>query len=111
MRGLIFFLFSFSTAASAADPRAAARTIIAAQCSSCHVVPGVSGAVGNVGPSLRGIAKQRMIAGRLPNNPDNMVRWLMHPQKIDPGNAMPEMGLTDDQARRIAAYLATLDKN
>jgi cytochrome c2 len=109
MRGLMFLLCSLSAAASAADPHAAARTIIAAQCSSCHVVPGVSGAVGNVGPSLRGIARQRMIAGRLPNNPDNMVRWLMHPQRIDPGNAMPEMGLTDDPARRIAAYLATLD--
>ena len=63
-----------------------------------------------VGPSLRGIAKQQMIAGRLPNTRENMVRWLMHPQQIDPGNAMPDMGLTSDQARRIAGYLETLDR-
>lgn len=110
MRGLILLLCAgLSGAASAADPHAAAKAIIATQCASCHIVPGVPGAVGRVGPSLRGIAKQRLIAGRLPNTPDAMTRWLMHPQKIDPGNAMPEMGLTQDQARKIAAYLASLD--
>jgi cytochrome c len=110
MRRLTLLLALLPEAALAADPYAAAKSIIAAQCSACHVVPGIAGAIGNVGPSLKGIGRQRMIAGKLPNSPDNMTRWLMHPQKIDPGNAMPDMGLTDDQARKIAAYLRTLDK-
>jgi cytochrome c2 len=110
MRRLTLLLACLSGTAWAAGPQAARKAIIAAQCASCHVVPGVAGAIGRVGPSLRGIAKQRMIAGRLPNTPEDMVRWLMHPQKVDPGSAMPEMGLSEAQAREIAAYLASLDK-
>lgn len=107
---MIPFMLVLSGAAQAADPYASAKTTIAAQCGSCHSVPGVPGAVGKVGPSLRGIARQRIIAGKLPNTPANMVRWLMHPQQVDRGNAMPEMGLTDQQARAIAGYLQTLDE-
>jgi cytochrome c2 len=110
MRRLILASLLFPAAVQATDPHAEARGLIAAQCSACHTVPGVSGAVGNVGPSLKGIARQQIIAGKLANNPSNMIRWLMHPQQIVPGNAMPEMGLTQDQARKIAAYLYTLDK-
>lgn len=110
MRRLIFLVLLLSCAAQAADRYASAKKLIAAQCAACHTVPGVSGAVGNVGPSLKGIARQQIIAGKLANNPQNMVRWLMHPQRIASGNAMPEMGLTQDQARTIAAYLYTLDK-
>ena len=111
MRRLIFLLLTgLPMAAQAKDPHAEAKALIGAQCAACHIVPGVSGAVGNVGPSLKGIARQQIIAGKLPNNPPNMVRWLMHPQQVWKGNAMPEMGLTENQARKIAAYLFTLDK-
>ena len=109
MRGLILLAF-LAGPVLAAGPDAATRSLIATQCAACHVVPGIPGAVGKVGPSLRGIARQRMIAGRLPNTPGNMARWLMHPQRIDPGNAMPNMGLTQDQADRIAAYLMKVEQ-
>lgn len=110
MRWLIPVLVLLPATGQAADRFAEAKTIIGAQCAACHTVPGVSGAYGDIGPSLKGIAKRQVIAGKLANSPDNMVRWLMHPQKVSPGTAMPEMGLTQDQARKIAAYLYTLDK-
>lgn len=110
MHRLILLAAFLPPAVHASDAYAPAKAIIAAQCSSCHTVPGVPVAVGKVGPSLRNIAKQSMIAGKLPNTPDNMTRWLMHPQKIDPGNAMPEVGLTEKQARAVVAYLETLDR-
>lgn len=110
MRRLILLAAIVPGLTYAADPHAPAKAMIGAQCGSCHSVPGVSGAVGKVGPSLRNIARQSMIAGKLPNTPDNMARWIMHPQQVDPGNAMPEMGLTGSQARTIAAYLETLDR-
>lgn len=110
MRWLILLAIVLPAAAWAGDPYAPAKALIAGQCASCHTVPGVRGAVGNVGPSLGDIAKQSMIAGKLPNTRANMIRWLMHPQQVDRGNAMPEMGLTGQQAAAIAAYLATLDK-
>jgi cytochrome c1 len=49
-----------------------------------------------------------MIAGELPNSPENLVRWIKSPQSVEPGTAMPTLGLTDQQARDAAAYLYTL---
>jgi cytochrome c2 len=77
-------------------------------CSTCHVIPGVRGADGKVGPSLEGIAGRVYLAGRLPNTPDNMQRWVRDPQGIERGNAMPNLGVTESDARDIAAYLYTL---
>jgi cytochrome c2 len=88
----------------------AAKALIASNCAACHTVPGVPGAVGKVGPSLKGIAVRQVIAGKFANNKPTLVRWIMHPQQMIPGNAMPEMGLSQDQAMQIADYLYTLDK-
>jgi cytochrome c1 len=62
----------------------------------------------HVGPPLAGIAGRTLIAGKLANTPDNMVRWLRHTKEVDPMTAMPELGVTEQDARDIAAYLATL---
>ena len=110
MRTLLALLVLIPFAARAADPYAEAKGLISAQCSACHTIPGVAGAYGDIGPSLKGIAKHPQIAGKLPHNHANMVKWLMHPQQVSPGTGMPEMGLTEAQAGKIAAYLATLDK-
>jgi cytochrome c1 len=91
------------------DGHAEARALIAERCAACHVVPGVAAAKGRVGPSLAGIARQQIIAGHFANNRLNLARWVAHPQKLLPGNAMPDTGLTDRQALAIADYLATLD--
>ena len=77
-------------------------------CGSCHTIPHVKGATGLIGPPLAGIASRAYLAGRLPNSPDNMVRWIQHPQHIEKGNVMPEMGVTDADARDITAFLYTL---
>jgi cytochrome c2 len=110
MRTILALLVLTPFAAQAADPHAEARSLMSAQCATCHTIPGVAGAFGDIGPSLKGIAKHPQIAGKLPNNQANMVRWLMHPQQVSPGTAMPELGLTQVQAGKIAAYLETLDK-
>ena len=76
-------------------------------CGACHQMPGVEEADGLVGPPLATFSRRTMIAGLLPNTPPNLVLWLRHPQAVTPGNAMPDLGLTDAQARDIAAYLYT----
>jgi cytochrome c2 len=78
-------------------------------CGSCHIIPGIAGARGLVGPPLDHIGQRVFIAGLLRNTPANMVTWLRDPQEIVPGNAMPDMGLSEEQARDITAYLYTLD--
>ena len=74
-------------------------------CPTCHVIRGVPGAVGKVGPSLVSLPQRSYLAGRLPNSTDNLQRWLMHPQSIEPGVAMPEMGISAEDAHQIALYL------
>ncbi len=77
-------------------------------CGSCHEIPGVMQANGMVGPPLDHFARRTIIAGLLPNTPENLVHWIRDPQQVVPGNAMPDAGLDDRQARDIAAYLYTL---
>ncbi|HEY1433445.1 MAG TPA: c-type cytochrome, partial [Stellaceae bacterium] len=75
---------------------------------SCHTIPGIREARGRVGPPLDNIGERTIVAGLLPNTPDNLMRWLETPQSVVPGNAMPNMGLSDHDARDVAAYLYTL---
>ena len=77
-------------------------------CAACHTIPGIDNAVATVGPPLTQIARRQYLGGHLLNTPANMMKWLQHPQQVDPKNAMPEMGVTDQDARDIAAYLYTL---
>ena len=77
-------------------------------CMSCHSIPGIRGANTMVGPPLAGIAQRDYIAGVLSNTPQHMIAWLMDPPKIDSLTAMPNMKVTERDARDIAAYLYTL---
>jgi cytochrome c2 len=77
-------------------------------CGGCHTIPGVTGANGLVGPPLAGIANRGYIGGVLPNAPDNMLRWLRDPRAVDSLTAMPNVGVTVQDARHLAAYLYTL---
>ena len=84
------------------------HAIIASGCGSCHAIPGVRNANGVVGPSLEHWAERRIIAGVVPNDPERLITWITVPQSVVPGNAMPNLGVTDGQARDMAAYLYTL---
>jgi cytochrome c len=88
---------------------ARAKALIAERCGACHIVPGVRGTAGRVGPSLDGIGRQQVIAGFFANSRPNMIRWISHPQAMLPGNAMPDTGLGPAEAAAIADYLYTLD--
>jgi cytochrome c2 len=90
------------------DAEAGVSTITRHACGSCHQIPGVQAANGLVGPPLGGVAARVYLAGHLLNTPDNMIFWLRKPQAVFPGNAMPDMGLSDKEARDVAAYLYTL---
>jgi cytochrome c len=86
------------------------RLLIAAYgCGSCHIVPGISGADGVVGPPLTDWAARQWIVGNLWNEPVNLIAWLQDPQAIEPGTGMPTQGVTAEEAAHMAAYLYTLD--
>ena len=77
-------------------------------CEACHTIPGVAGATGIVGPPLDRIGSRVYLAGRLENTPENLMRWIRDPQGIAPGTAMPDLRVTEEDGRDIAAYLYTL---
>ena len=77
-------------------------------CTACHVIPGVAGPRGMVGPSLDHVASRAMLARKFPNNPDTMAKWLQNPQAMDPQNAMPNLNITPADSRDITAFLFTL---
>lgn len=85
------------------------RAVIAEKgCGGCHVIPGVLGAVSWAGPPLTEWARRGYLAGQWPNAPEHLVFWLQDPQAMAPGSAMPNLGLTEAEARDAAAYLYTL---
>jgi cytochrome c2 len=97
-----------AAALTGGDPHAGKAAIIRYGCGACHAIPAVSRANGQVGPSLDKIGVRAVIAGRLPNRPDQMVAWIRFPQSASPGTAMPDMGVSEKDGRDIAAYLYTL---
>ncbi len=87
-----------------------ARIIPTKACVGCHIIPGIPGATGQVGPSLAGVAgRPRIAGGAVPNTgPDDLTKWILNPPGLKPGTLMPNNGLTDDEATKIVAYLETL---
>ena len=77
-------------------------------CSACHVIPGIDDSIGTKGPALRGVASRPRIGADLPNTPENLIAWLMNPLRYDKYTEMPNQGITEPEARDIAACLYTL---
>jgi mono/diheme cytochrome c family protein len=90
------------------DPEAGRAIVAAVACGICHVIPGVRGANGIVGPSLAGFARRQLIGGVAPNQPAVLVQWVKDAPSIAPNTGMPDLPLTEAQARDVAAYLFTL---
>lgn len=84
------------------------RALYQKACNTCHVIPGITGPETHVGPPLHGYGQRSMVAGVLPFSRENLERWLMAPDHVKPGTAMPAMGISSADARDIAAYLADL---
>jgi len=76
-------------------------------CNACHMIPGVTGSEVYVGRPLKDLAERKYIAGRLPNTQENLIKWIRHPQSVDPETAMPTLGVTEADALDISAYLLT----
>jgi cytochrome c1 len=77
-------------------------------CGGCHTIPGIAGATARVGPNLSNEASQVYVGGVVTNNAENLTRWIVSPQAIDPMSAMPTTGISADEARDITAYLYAL---
>lgn len=77
-------------------------------CGSCHAVKNQPQAAGLVGPPLDGLDTRAVIAGKLENTPANLTEWIRNPQGVIPGNAMPNLPMTAQDSRDMAAFLYSL---
>jgi cytochrome c2 len=80
-------------------------------CTTCHTIPGIRGVPGVVGPPLDGLVRRGFIAGQLPNVPGVLIAFLESPPALVSNTGMPNVGLTPQEARDVAAYLYTLEQS
>jgi cytochrome c len=87
------------------DPERGRAAIGKYGCGSCHTIAGIAEAHGLVGPILTGVGVRTYVAGVLRNTPDNLVRWIRNPKEVNQKTAMPVLGVSQQEATDIAAYL------
>jgi cytochrome c2 len=87
------------------NPRVGQQLIARYGCAACHQIKGIAHADSKVGPSLEEIRDSGYVGGVLPNSGGNLMKWIMHPRAVSPNTAMPELGVTEREARDMAAYL------
>ena len=78
-------------------------------CTTCHAIPGERQPRAYVGPPLAGFARRTNVGGSLPNRPEVLVRFIMNAPQALPGTAMPNLAVSEAEARHLAAFLYTLE--
>jgi cytochrome c1 len=102
----LIWLLSISGCADRGDPGRVALQRL--ECGACHVIPGVTGARGQVGPPLDQYGRRVYIAGKFPRDEALLARWIADAPSLSPGTAMPKIEMTQTEARDMAAYLYRL---
>lgn len=87
------------------DPEAGRTAFLEYGCAACHAAPDVPSVREGVGEDLTDLADRLYLSGAVPNRPEELIRWIQHPQHVVPGTLMPDLGVTDQDARDIAAFL------
>jgi cytochrome c2 len=99
---------SSNSIAGVGNPQRGKQLIANYGCGACHIIPGIRGARGLVGPPLYFYGDRTVVAGQLPNTPENLAHWIENPHEVEPKTAMPNLGVTQSQAYDMVAYLYTL---
>jgi cytochrome c1 len=83
-----------------------ARTLLQQySCPDCHRIDGVVGPRTHIGPTLQDWRERKLIAGTLPNTPEQLVRWILDPPAVSPDTLMPDLRVSEAHARAMARYL------
>ncbi len=94
--------------ATTAETQHGAQLFTQRTCINCHAISGTA-AQARVGPDLTHYASRGVLgAGVLTQTPENTMRWLQDPQKVKPGNRMPNLHLAPDELRDLTAYMESL---
>jgi cytochrome c oxidase subunit 2 len=92
--------------AQGAEYAAGEKLWTAKGCLACHALNAVDAPKGMVGPNLANVgARSYLAAGTLKNTDENMARWIRDPHAIKKGVLMPNLGVTEPEARALVAFL------
>jgi len=77
-------------------------------CVGCHSLVAYNAPKGLLGPNLANVgARTYIAAGTLPNDDQNLAHWIRFPQDVKHGVLMPNLGVTEDEAKALVAFLRT----
>jgi cytochrome c len=91
------------------DPEMGRKKLAMRSCVSCHVIPGVPRGEGKSGPSLEHWSGRSTFLNVYPNTPENLEKWLAKPSHRKPGTAMPDITISPQDSRDMAAYLFSIN--
>jgi len=97
-------------AAPAEDPLVAQgqKLFLMKGCVGCHSLVAYNAPQGLLGPNLANVgARTYIAAGTLPNTDENLAHWIRVPQDVKHGVLMPNLGVTEDEAKALVAFLRT----
>jgi cytochrome c oxidase subunit 2 len=101
---------SAQAAAPAGDPLVAQgqKLFLLKGCVGCHSLVAYNAPAGLLGPNLANVgARTYIAAGTLPNTDENLAHWIRVPQDVKHGVLMPNLGVTEDEAKALVAFLRT----
>lgn len=78
-------------------------------CVSCHFIPGVPRGEGKSAQSLAHWYWRRTFLNTYKNTPQNLEKWLETPSHRKPGTAMPDLSVSPQDSRDMAAYLFSIN--
>jgi cytochrome c1 len=94
------------------DPEHGRLLFTTTGCAGCHTVSGLPAASGVIGPNLTNVVLRGTLADTaVQTTPATLLRWLLDPASVKPGTTMPSVGLSEDEARDIAAFLYSQPRN
>jgi cytochrome c oxidase subunit 2 len=98
-----------AASAGATAPEREGRVLFGARgCGGCHQLRG-AGASGTIGPDLTHVGSRSTLGAlTIPNTAARLAAWIRDPQAIKPGARMPDLGLSSDEAQKLAAFLEAL---
>ena len=77
-------------------------------CVGCHALVAYNAPKGLLGPNLANVgARTHIAAGTLANTDENLAHWIRFPQDVKHGVLMPNLGVTEAEAKALVAFLRT----
>ena len=78
-------------------------------CVSCHVIPGLPNTGASLAPPLGSWSGRRKFLESVPNTPANLETWIENPSHMKPGTNMPDMNVSPEDSRDMAAYVYSIN--